>query len=118
MYDLIKSSDFGLFTDYGYVKPGNGIEIDRIEEKINGQVILSLRVRNSTAKPVKIFSFMVSEFTLPANHKIEKVLEHGWLQCSEVSYKKLDQPTKESKVFLQRDQNHFSFQKEYGYVGD
>ncbi len=103
----IENSSYKILGD-------DNLQIDRVISKENNDLILQLRARNTTNKPVKIFSFIVAEFILP--NKIEKILEHGWLQCSEVSWKNLDEPTKEAKLFLQRDQNHFSFQKEYGHI--
>ena len=103
----IENSSYEILGD-------DNLQIDRIISKENNNLILQLRARNTSNKPVKIFSFVVADFILPS--KIEKVLEHGWLQCSEVSWKNPDEPTKETKLFLQRDQNHFSFKKEYGYI--
>ena len=99
----IENSSYEILGD-------DNLQIDRIISKENNNLILQLRARNTSNKPVKIFSFVVADFILPS--KIEKVLEHGWLQCSEVSWKNPDEPTKETKLFLQRDQNHFSFKKE------
>lgn len=90
------------------------VEIDRIISHEQGGFTMQLRVRNNTPRPIKINAFILAEFVIPK--KVEKVLEHGWLQCSDVSYKSLDTPTRESRVFLQRDQNHFSFNKDYGYL--
>ena len=94
-------------SSYGILPFNNKVEIDRIESYDKENLILQLRVRNVSAKPVKIFSFVVAEFILP--QIAEKVMEHGWLQCSEVSFKTLNEVTEENKFFLQRDQNHFSF---------
>lgn len=110
MLAAIEQSSFGILPD------NKSLEIDRIVSKERENIILQLRVRNTSPKPVQIFSFVVADFIL--SQKVERVLENGWLQCSEVAFKKLDEPTKESKVFLQRDQNHFSFKKEYGYLED
>lgn len=106
--EIVNSSSYGLL-------PANtDIEIDRASSKEKENLIFQLRIRNTSNKPVKIFSFVVAEFLL--TEQVQEVLEHGWLQCSEVAFKKLNEPTKESKVFLQRDQNHFSFSKDYGYL--
>lgn len=99
---------------YGILGSVEKIEVERIVSKDNGNTIFQIRARNNSRVPVKIFSFLVAEFI--TQEKVENVLEHGWLQCSEVAYKSLQQPTKESRVFLQRDQNHFSFKEEYGYL--
>lgn len=114
--NLVNSSHCGIFVESGYEESGNGLEIDRVIQAEGDDIVAFLRVRNSSKKPVKINSFVVADFLLTGS--IEKVLEHGWLQCSEVSFKKLNESTKENKVFLQRDQNHFSFKKEYGYLED
>lgn len=99
---------------YGILGPTQKIEVERIISKEKDNTIFRIRARNDSGSSVKIYSFIVAEFIIPG--KIEKVLEHGWLQCSEVSYKTPDEETVESKVFLQRDQNHFSFKKDYGYI--
>lgn len=101
-------------STYGILGDNQNVEVDRITSSDNKNLILQIRVRNTTKTPVKIFSFVVAEFLIDKD--VESVLEHGWLQCSEVSYKKIDEPTQENKVFLQRDQNHYSFKPEYGYV--
>jgi len=103
-------------SSYGILPINSKVEIERIDSKYKGNLILQVRVRNTTNKPIKINSFVVAEFVL--KNGVEKVLEHGWLQCSEVRFKTLDEKTVENKYFLQRDQNHYSFKKEYGYVDD
>ncbi len=113
---IINSSSYRIFAGDGFVDSGNGLEIDRIIQKEGKNIILSLRVRKASKKPVKIYSFVVAEFILSAPISISKVLENNWLQCSEISYKNLDYSTKKNTLFLQRDQNPYSFQKEYGYI--
>ena len=108
MLVTIEKSSYGTLPSY------QNLEIDRIVSKEKENTILQLRIRNASPKPVQIFSFVIAEFILP--QKVEKVLEHGWLQCSEVGFKTLDQKTVQNKVFLQRDFNPFSFKKEYGYL--
>jgi hypothetical protein len=110
MLVTIENSSYTLLSDNG------NVETDRVISKEKENLILQLRVRNSSRVPVKTFSFVVAEFVIM--EKVKEVLEHGWLQCSEVSFKKPNDPTRESRVFLQRDQNHFSFKKEYGYIED
>ncbi len=91
------------------------IEIERIEEKYNGNKIISLRVRNTSKSPINIYSFVVSDFLISDERPVQ-IMENNWLQCSEVSYKGLDYHTKRNKGFLQRDQNPYSFLDKYGYV--
>ncbi len=113
--NIVKLSSFGILTSNGFLdSKDKQLDVDRIYTKDKENIILSIRVRNISRKPIKIFSFIVSEFEIPV--LTDRVLEHGWLQCSEVSYKSLDDITNEDRVFLQRDQNHFSFEKEYGYL--
>ena len=116
IFRQINSSRFGIFTENGFVESAGGIGIDRIEEKDGRNLILSIRVRNESPKPIKIFSFVVAEFLLPV--KVSKVLENNWLQCSEISYKRFDYSTKKNVLFLQRDQNPYSFMPEYGYLNN
>lgn len=101
-------------SSYGLLPTTDKVEVDRIESYDRNNLILQIRVRNKSSKAIKINSFVVAEFVLPQT--AEKVLEHGWLQCSEVSFKTLSEVTGENRFFLQRDQNHFSFKKEFGYV--
>jgi len=121
--NLILNSNYGLLIAEGesyafFDSANNGIEIDRIYEKYLDQNILSLRIRNTSKKLIRIFSFVVSDFVLPETYTPEKVLENNWLQCSTITYKSLDEITKRNRIFLQRDQNPYSFKKEYGYIND
>lgn len=107
---ILSGSNFRLIPD------NKTIEIDRIEEKFKLNTIFTLRVRNTSNKPIIINSFVVTEFLLPEDLIVKSVLENNWLQCSQISYKSLDNSTIKNKEFLQRDQNPNSFKKEYGYV--
>ena len=80
MLAAIEQSSFGILPD------NKSLEIDRIVSKERENIILQLRVRNTSPKPVQIFSFVVADFIL--SQKVERVLENGWLQCSEVAFKK------------------------------
>lgn len=103
-------------TGYRILPDHNNIEVDRIEEKYQGNSIFYLRVRNNSKKDIKINSFVVLEFFLPDDLKINNILENSWLQCGEVKYKKINEPTIKNKLFLQRDQNPYSFIEDYGYI--
>lgn len=109
MLKIIDPSNFGIF-------PANKVEVERITEKYDGNIIYSIRVRNTSKKEIKINSFVVAEFKISQSFKIDSVLENNWLQCSEIKYKKVTESTIKNKEFLQRDQNPFSFKKEYGYI--
>ena len=76
MFATIEKSSYGTLPSY------QNLEIDRIVSKEKENTVLQLRIRNTSSKPVQIFSFVIVEFILP--QKVEKVLENGWLQCSEV----------------------------------
>ena len=119
--ETINSSIFGVLAKKGnadvFLGAGDGeIEIERIEKRNEDNLLLSVRVRNASSKSIKIFSFIVADFCLPQEYFPKKILEHGWLQCSEVCYKTLDGTTEQNTVFLKRDQNPFSFKEEYGYL--
>jgi len=107
-----------IIRDSGfYLLPFSNIEVDRIEEKLNNNSsIFYLRIKNNSNKKITINSFVVAEFLIPKILNVKTVLENNWLQCSEVGYKNLDYSTLQNKLFLQRDQNPFSFKEEYGYV--
>lgn len=118
-----------LLSDSQYeviVKKGSGwelfgpeskkLQIERIVSKEGDNLIFKLRVRNVSKTSFNINSFVISDLFLPKNLIPRKVLEHGWLQCSEVAYKKLNQPTEKNQIFLRRDQNPFSFKEEFGYI--
>ena len=107
---IVENSNYYLLPD------AKNIEVERIEEKYKLNQIYYLRVRNISNKPIIINSFVVAEFMLPVSIKIKSVLENNWLQCSEISYKNIDESTIKNKTFLQRDQNPYSFKKEYGYI--
>ena len=108
--DFIEDSNYKILSDEG------NIEVDRVSSKEKNGIILQLRVRNTSSDPVKIYSFVVAEFFLPKDLEVKKVMENNWLQCSEISYKNPDYSTKKNTLFLQRDQNPYSFRKEYGYI--
>lgn len=103
-------------SSYKILATSEDVEVDRIVTKNEDNLILQLRVRNNTKNPIKIYSFVVSEFYLPTEFEVKEVLENGWLQGSEVGYKKLTEVSFENKIFLQRDTNPYSFKKEYGYI--
>lgn len=105
----IEKSDYQVLAD-------GVLEVDRIVSREDGNLVFRLRARNSSSKSIKIFSFVVADFVIP--QKAMKVLENGWLQCSEVGFKTLEQKTIPNKVFLQRDSNPYSFRKEFGYLED
>lgn len=108
MLQAIENSSYGILP---YTK---GLEIDRIISKEGKNTLLQLRIKNISDKPEIINSFVVADFVL--TRVFERALEHGWLQCSEVGYKTPRESTTELRIFLQRDQNHFSFKKEYGHI--
>lgn len=110
--NIIENSNYYLLPD------SKNVEVERIEAKYKSNQICYLRVRNTTNKPITINSFVVAEFILPESFKVKSVLENNWLQCSGISYKDIDESTIKNKTFLQRDQNPFSFKKEYGYIED
>lgn len=116
IFNSILKSDYGIFTPDGFIKSVVGLEIDRVVNKEGSNLILYLRVRNASGSPVKIFSFNVAEFIVPEFLEWGKVLENGWLQCSGILYTSADKPSKKTNLFLQRDQNPFSFNTDYGYI--
>jgi alpha-galactosidase len=103
-------------TGYRILPSQRDIEIDRIEEKYSEKSHFYLRVRNNSNRDIKINSFVVLEFFLPNEYKIVNILENNWLQCGEIKYKKINEPTVKNKLFLQRDQNPYSFIEDYGYI--
>lgn len=115
---LIENSHYGFFGESGFVDNSNGPEIDRITQKDIGGDTYFLRVRNNTKDSIKIYSFVIADFVIPKNRTIGKVMEHGWLQCSEVALKSSSEKTEQNKLFLQRDQNPLSFKTEYGYISE
>lgn len=119
--ECIENSTFGIFAKQdGAVKfvdtLSGKVEIDRIVESYNGRKILSLRVRNTSRLPLKIYSFIVAEFYLPEEEFPSEVMENNWLQCSAAAYKRLTDPTERNVGFFQRDQNPYSFNKDYGHI--
>ena len=62
--DFVENSGFRILSD------NENVEIDRIESREKENLILQLRVKNNTSKPVKIFSFVVAEFWLPQEFKV------------------------------------------------
>lgn len=108
--NIIENSNYYLLPD------AKNIEVERIEEKYKSSLIYYLRIRNSTDKSITINSFVVAEFIIPDTFTVTSVLENNWLQCSEISYKNINESTIKNKTFLQRDQNPYSFKKEYGYI--
>lgn len=77
--------------------------------------ILRLRVKNTSDKVLHINSFQIGQFII-FKKALNKVLENGWSQSSFSGYKPLSGYTKKNKLFLKRDQNPFSFQRDYGYL--
>jgi hypothetical protein len=73
--------------------------------------IYQLEFRNLSDKAIYVNSAML-ELYLDG----ETVLEHGWLQCSDVFFRKADEYTRQKKVFMMRDQNPMSFMEDYGYL--
>jgi len=55
------------------------------------------------------------DFKIP-NYKITEILENGWGQSSFSSYINKITPTKKNKIILVRDQNPYSFKKDFGYI--
>ncbi len=114
--DFVESSRYGIFTDKGFLESQTGIEIERIKGNEKGGFYLQTRIKNVSTNSININSILVAEFLLHEDLHYGKILEHGWLQCSEVGYRNLGDVTRMLKVFLQRDQNPNSFKPEYGYV--
>lgn len=87
-----------------------------IEKSLPGNIeILQLEVKNNSSKTIYINSFLVTEFVLK-NFELTEILENGWQQCSFSGYRNFLKPTKVKRIFLARDQNPFSFKKDYGYL--
>lgn len=115
-YNLIDSSSFGVFTDSGFEDTLTMPGLERIKGREGDGFYLQLRLRNPTQNIKQLNSFLVTEIIIPKKIRIGKILEHGWLQCSEVTYKNLSESSKINKIFLQRDQNPSSYIPEYGYI--
>ena len=54
------------------------------------------------------------DFKIP-NYKITEILENGWGQSSFSSYINKITPTKKNKIILVRDQNPYSFKKDFTF---
>ena len=116
--EVLEKSKFGIFSNKGFIGQNGDLEVDRIISNKKGGQVLSLRVRNTSDRPLKIYSFDVADFVIPKKVNIRSILEHGWLQCSEVAIRPFFSKTEKNKIFLQRDQNPFSFDEKYGYIKD
>ncbi|OGM61883.1 hypothetical protein A2961_03800 [Candidatus Woesebacteria bacterium RIFCSPLOWO2_01_FULL_39_21] len=77
--------------------------------------ILQLKITNKSDKDITINSLLIQEYVI-SDFNIKEVLENGWQQCSFSGYRKGIKPTKRKRLFLVRDQNPFSFKKEFGYL--
>lgn len=119
----IDKSDFGIFVKIGskveYLdSQSNLVKISRKAERIKDGRVLRISLQNKSRKIIKVLSSVVVDFKLPHGFRPKEILEHGWLQCSEVKYKSLGNPTKQKRIFFRRDQNSFSFDENYGYLSD
>ncbi len=70
-----------------------------------------LEIINNLAENVSVKS-VAFDFFLEGN----MVLEHGWLQSSDVFFREASESTKKYRLFLKRNQNPFSFRKDFGYL--
>ena len=77
--------------------------------------ILKLKITNKSDKDIAINSLLIQEYVI-SDFNIKEVLENGWQQCSFSGYRNNIKPTKRKRVFLVRDQNPFSFRKDFGYL--
>lgn len=85
----------------------------KIERETNP---LQITLTNTTDKPIPIYAVVLADFYLPEKYNIKEVLEHGWLQASATGMKKVGRKTWQNRVFMRRDQNQYSFKKEFGYL--
>ena len=108
---LIKSSQFWVNYD--------STNVPQIKQPFNltrTDTPLEVTFTNITDKPIPIYAVVVAEFMIPLDYELKEVLEHGWLQASPTKFKPPSRSTKENKIFMRRDQNHYSFKKLYGHL--
>ncbi|MCM2326047.1 MAG: hypothetical protein NDI94_06290, partial [Candidatus Woesearchaeota archaeon] len=103
---------YGLFCSI----EGRNAFLDESSELVSFNLIrknniYQLEFRNPSDKTIHVNSAMI-ELYLDG----ETVLEHGWLQCSDVFFRNADEYTRQKKVFMMRDQNPMSFREDFGYL--
>lgn len=87
--------------------------IDYIPEKKTR--VWQIRVKNIGDQILHLNSFLIGEFEIPKT-QVKDILENGWGQSSFSGYKPLPGQTRKSLFFLKRDQNPYSFRKDFGYL--
>ncbi len=116
-----ENSSYGVFCNIDgkdlLVKSGNykGITLDRRNFTKDGVITFQVKISNNINKIISVYSIIVADFVL-RGHVPSKVLENAWTQSGFSGYRNDITPTKKKKLFLERDQNPFSFQKDYGYL--
>jgi len=118
---LIENSDFGITLENSAgtrnIKAENGnFETVRKLERIKEGCIIDLNYTNTSGNPRNALFLKIFDLTLPNDIYPDLVLEHGWLQSSKTTFKKLTSTTKKNRIFYKRDQNPFSFDSKYGYL--
>ena len=93
-----------------------GLKIELEDKKLDKSTrVLRLRVKNTGNEVLHINSFQIGQFVI-SKKDLNKVLENGWGQSSFSGYKSFSGHTRKSRFFLKRDQNPFSFRRDYGYL--
>lgn len=111
---------FGLFSGGKYPKfltlNRKNLTFSLEDKKLNDHTrLLQLRVKNNGKKNIKVNSLLLAEFEI-SDVSLDKFLENGWGQSSFSGYVDLIKPTKRKILFQKRDQNPFSFKKDFGYL--
>lgn len=88
------------------------VEKDSPEDGIQ---IIRLKVTNISNKSIKINSLLIGEFEIKSV-ELKEVLANEWTQSGFSGYVSPSKYTKRRKFFLKRDQNPFSFRKDFGYL--
>ena len=118
--DFLQAASCGIFIEGGNGILRNGeaglsIKLHKKFLKRKKDAIISLKVVNNGKKAVRINSLIVADLEI-STPEFTQVLENGWGQSSFSGYKKISDRTKKKRLFLQRDQNPFSFNPQFGYV--
>lgn len=112
LQEILNDSEYWVNYDDEHFQ--NNSKPLKIERETNP---LQVTITNTTDKPIPIYAVVLADFYLSAEeYNLVEVLEHGWLQASATGMKKVGKSTWRNKVFMRRDQNQYSFKKEYGYL--
>lgn len=121
MEDLITqiyNSESQIFINGRQLPQSSTSEILILKEvkKVDENTFISKTiVTNKATQPFNLYSIKIADFKV--NKKVVKsVLQNGWVQSSPCQYLNGVIPTSKKTLFLKRDQNPYSFHKEYGYI--